>query len=197
MIGSRQLRELLSAVGALLEEQGESVSIVVVGGASLNLSGLVERATDDVDVIARASFSGEKGEPKFVPPDPMPDPLQEAVERVARDFGLDPDWMNTKIGPQWDLGIPPSLKEDLTWQTYGGLRVGIAGRRPLLALKLFAAVDRGTTESVHYQDLLALEPTEEELKEAAEWVRSQDASPVFAEQVDQVIEHARDDTESH
>jgi hypothetical protein len=52
MIGSEQLREVLSAVGELLEAEGQTVRIVIVGGASLNLAGLVDRATDDVDVIA-------------------------------------------------------------------------------------------------------------------------------------------------
>lgn len=143
MIESTQLRDLLSAVGELLEEKGEPASIVVVGGASLNLSGLVNRATDDVDVIARAEGDGES---TLIPPDPMPEPLRDAVERVRRDFGLQPGWLNTAVANQWETSLPPSLKEDLTWQTYGGLRVGVAGRRPLIALKLLAAVDQGAPE---------------------------------------------------
>jgi hypothetical protein len=43
---------------------------------------------------------------------------------------------------------------------------------------------------VHFQDLLALRPTEIELKEAAEWVRLQDTSPQFAEILEQVLDHA-------
>lgn len=67
------------------------------------------------------------------------------------------------------------------------------GRTPhVIALKLFAAIDQGP-ESVHYQDLAALKPTDEELEEAAEWVRAQDTSPVFAEMIDQVIRRVRHD----
>jgi len=190
MIGSERLHVLLSAVGELLEEQGERASIVVVGGASLNLLGLIERTTDDVDVIARAPDAGAEEAPALIPPDPLPDPLQNAVKRVARDFGLEEEWLNTKIGEQWTLGLPPSFEEDLTWQEYGGLRVGVAGRQSLIALKLFAAVDRGP-ESVHAQDLVALSSTDAELDEAAEWVRSQDTSPIFAEQLEEVIQHVR------
>ena len=192
MIESTQLRELLSAVGELLEVEGESASIVVVGGASLNLSGLVNRATDDVDVIARAEGDGES---TLIPPDPMPEPLQDAVERVRRDFGLREGWLNTAVANQWETSLPPSLKEDLTWQTYGGLRVGVAGRRPLIALKLLAAVDQGGPQSVHYQDLVRLAPTDEELEEAREWARSEDSSQIVAQHIDQVIEHVREDAE--
>lgn len=192
MIESTQLRDLLSAVGELLEEKGETASIVVVGGASLNLSGLVNRATDDVDVIARAEGDGES---TLIPPDPMPEPLRDAVERVRRDFGLQPGWLNTAVANQWETSLPPSLKEDLTWQTYGGLRVGVAGRRPLIALKLLAAVDQGGPQSVHYQDLVRLAPTDEELEEAREWARSEDPSPIVGQHIDQVIEHVREDAE--
>lgn len=192
MLGSEELEEVLSAVGELLETQEEHVGIVVVGGASLNLLGLVRRTTGDVDVIAVVQFSENGPEAALVPPDPLPGPLASAIERVARDFGLPEDWMNTEIGAQWDLELPPHLSEDLTWRQYGGLRVGLAGRRTLIALKLFAAIDQGP-QSVHYQDLIALKPTDEELEEAAEWVRTQDASSGFAEMIDQVIRRVRRD----
>jgi len=183
---------VFSAVGELLEAQEERVGIVVVGGASLNLRGVVERTTGDVDVIA--TLHSPEGESDVVraPPDPMPEPLANAVRTVARDFGLPSDWMNTDIGAQWELSPPPHLEEDLTWREYGGLRVGLAGRRTLIALKLFAAVDQGP-ESVHYQDLVALEPTDEEWEEAAEWVGAQDVSPVFANMINQAIRHVQQD----
>ena len=120
----------------------------------------------------------------------MPKPLMNAVETVARDFDLPADWMNAVIGAQWDLGLPPNFEEDLTWRTYGGLRVGLAGRRTLIALKLFAAVDQGP-ESVHVQDLVSLRPTQKEVKEAANWVRAQDASPSFASMIREVVQHVR------
>jgi len=192
VLGSGELKNVFSAVGELLEAQEERVGIVVVGGASLNLRGVVERTTGDVDVIA--TLHSPEGESDVVraPPDPMPEPLANAVRTVARDFGLPSDWMNTDIGAQWELSPPPHLEEDLTWREYGGLRVGLAGRRTLIALKLFAAVDQGP-ESVHYQDLVALEPTDEEWEEAAEWVGAQDVSPVFANMINQVIRHVQQD----
>ena len=130
---------------------------------------------------------GERATPSpLVPPEPLPEPLVRAIGTVARDFGLPADWMNTDVALQWHAGLPPGLEEGLTWRRYDALRVGLVGRRALVALKLFAAVDGGP-EGVHFQDLVALGPTEEELSEAAAWVRTQDASGVFDQMVGEVV----------
>ena len=111
VLGSQDLKDALAAVGDLLLAKDEQIGIVVVGGASLNLLGLVERTTADVDVIARVHPSDGSGQ-TLVPPEPMPKPLMNAVETVARDFDLPADWMNAMIGAQWDLGLPPNFEED-------------------------------------------------------------------------------------
>ncbi|HET6567326.1 MAG TPA: DUF6036 family nucleotidyltransferase, partial [Rhodothermales bacterium] len=157
-----EIDTLLQAVGELLEAEDEHISIVIVGGASLNLLGLVPRTTQDVDVIARVQPTDDPGASILVHPDPMPESLVRAIQTVARDFSLPSDWMNTEIAAQWLQGLPPTLPEDITWRTYGALRVGLAGRQTLITLKLFASADRGPT-SVHYQDLVRLQPNDEEL----------------------------------
>lgn len=174
----------------------ERHAIVVVGGASLNLLGLASRTTDDVDIIASAS-SEETNERRrlYAPPEPLPEALQRAIETVARDFNFPTAWMNTDVASQWKQGLPPWIEEDITWRQFDALDVGLAGRRTLVALKLFAAVDSGP-ESVHYQDLLTLNPSPEGFREAAEWVRTQDAAPEFAEMVDQVIQSVQRDVEN-
>jgi hypothetical protein len=184
---AHDLAEALAACGDLLAAEAQEVAIVVVGGATLNLLGLVRRSTSDVDVIARADMHG--GEFTLVRAEPFPEALVLAAARVARDFGLAPDWLNADVGKQWTQGLPPGMEHDLTWRRYGGLHVGLAGRRTLIALKLFAAVDGGPG-SVHLQDLLALRPSTNELAEAHAWVRTQDASPGFAAILRQVVERA-------
>ncbi len=187
-LGSEAIHELLAAVGDHLAAAGHTVGLVVVGGSSLATQGWVDRVTDDVDVIAQAAWSD--GERVLVAPDPLPPALVEAVARVARDYALDPEWLNTAVGKQWEYGLPPGFEEEITWIRLGGLEVGFAGRRGLIALKLFAAVDQGP-ESVHAQDLRALLPTSKELSEAAFWVATQDASAAFAEELAQVADHVR------
>ena len=123
----------------------------------------------------------------------MPETVVRAARAVARDRDLPADWLNTEIAAQWRTGLPPDLADDLTWRRFGGppggLVLGLVGRRTLITLKLFAAVDRGP-RSVHFQDLRALAPTRAELDVAAAQVRTQDESLVFADMVGQVIERA-------
>ena len=134
----------------------------------------------DVDVIARMPV-GEGTQH----PEPLPPAVVRAAAAVTRDLGLPVEWLNTEIAAQWRTGLPPGLDDDLTWRRFGGLHLGLVGRRTLIALKLFAAVDRGP-RSVHFQDLRTLRPTQAELDEAAAWVRTQDASEAFGEMVGQV-----------
>jgi hypothetical protein len=94
------------------------------------------------------------------------------------------------VARQWSQGLPPWLPDDIAWRRYGGLRVGLVGRRTLIALKLFAAVDQ-SPRSVHAQDLIALAPSDDELREAAEWVETQDASEHFPALVAEMVEHVR------
>lgn len=186
-LNTSTLDTVLHALGDLLAAEGETVRLIVVGGAALSLLGLVDRTTADVDVIAQANVEAPPTTP--LPPEPLPEALTRAAATVARDFGLPPNWLNTEIAAQWRTGLPPGLTDDLTWRRYGGLHLGLVSRRTLLMLKLFAAVDRGP-RSVHFQDLLALRPSAEELEAAAVWVRTQDANPDFAALVGQVAERA-------
>ncbi len=182
----------LGAVGDLLAAEGVEVGIVVVGGTALNLLGIVQRTTDDVDVLAILQDQAGSGGVTLAPPDPLPEPLRRAIARVARDFQLPEDWMNTVVGLQWQTGLPPGLERRLRWRRYGGLRVGLVARYDLIFLKVYAAGDSGGPSSVHFQDLLALRPTGHELQAAAAWVRGQDPTPEFSTIVEQVMTHVRE-----
>jgi hypothetical protein len=78
----------LAAVGDLLAAEGVEVGIIVGGGTALNLLGIVQRTTDDVDVLAVLQDRAGSGGVTLAPPDPLPEPLQRAIARVARDFQL-------------------------------------------------------------------------------------------------------------
>ncbi len=186
-----EIQRALAAAGELLGTERAKVGIVVVGGTALNLLGIVERTTRDVDVLAIVRDGPAAGRVVLAPPDPLPEPLRRAIATVARDFGLSEEWMNTVVGLQWQTGLPPGLEERLHWRRYGGLTVGLADRYDLIFLKLYAAADSGGPSSVHFQDLVALRPTEGELNAAADWARGQDPTPAFSKILEQVIGHVR------
>ncbi|MGI8617509.1 MAG: DUF6036 family nucleotidyltransferase [Gemmatimonadaceae bacterium] len=160
---------------------GVELRLVIVGGAALNLLGLVSRTTTDADVIA-VEHAG-----KLIPPDALPPAVAKGVIAVAASLRLPPDWLNAGPALQMRFGLPPGFQERLTWLTFDTLGIGLASRRDLVTLKLFAAADHWPSRSVHYSDLLSLAPTPEELASAAEWVRTQDASPDFPRLVTAVL----------
>lgn len=160
------LAEQLQSLGAAPQE------IVVIGGSALLALGFTTRATKDVDVVALAE-GGELRSAK-----PLPLDLQTASERIARDYGLDQDWLNP--GPT-DLilwGLPQGFMERLTRREYGpSLSVHFASRLDQIHFKLYALADHGGGR--HETDLRVLEPSERELVEAAKWVTTHDPSPAF------------------
>lgn len=190
------IEEALSRVGELLAAGGHEYAIVVLGGAALDLLGLVNRETRDVDILAFAKprpHEEPSADTVDEPPRPMPEPLQRAAHVVARDLELDVDWLNTEPSRQLRAGLPPGLKTRIRWQLYGALWVGLVDRYDLVFFKLFAAADSGGPKSVHYQDLLALRPSPEELLDASAWVETQDASVEFPGILKRVVGHARKD----
>jgi hypothetical protein len=189
------IERVFAALGELLTAEGMDFGIVVLGGAALNLLGIVERATRDVDVLAITSSTLEDGLLSLTPPEPLPKPLKRAIDRVARDFRLPEDWVDTTMGLQLQTGLPPGLERRIHWTRYGGLVVGLVDRYDLIYFKLYAAADSGGPASVHYQDLIALRPSSIELQEAATWVRKQDPSAGFSIILEQVLERLRTDVD--
>jgi predicted nucleotidyltransferase len=181
----------LQALGEILASQGEHAAVVVVGGTALIMQGFVTRATKDVDVIAISRDPPDRKRKAIEIPEPLPESLFRAIKRVARDYNLPDDWMNTTVGLLWKTGLPSGFEERIHWEQYDGLSLGLADRYDLILLKLYAAADSEGPSSVHYQDLIALQPTNEELDSAARWIRSQDPSALFARILDQVLEHAK------
>ena len=172
--------EALEAVGERLAYDGVTCTLVVVGGAALNLLRIVDRPTIDVDVLACLGDDGAT----LQPPDPLPDALRRAIVAVAHDRGLAENWVNTVVADQWRFGS--------TWETFGGLRVGIVERRDLVCFKLYASADQTGPDNVHVRDLLALRPSDAELQVAAEWVRAQDAGPEFHAVIAKVVAYVQD-----
>lgn len=163
---------ILTALGEQLGAQGAPQEIVVIGGSALLALGLVHRATRDVDVLAIAADGQLRGA------DPLPEPLREARDRVARDFGLPEDWLNPGPTELLRWGLPKDFWSRTVTRHYGNaLTVHFAGRFDQIHFKLYATVDQGGGR--HEADLRALAPTRDELAAAARWSMTQDPSPGY------------------
>ncbi|HTX10046.1 MAG TPA: DUF6036 family nucleotidyltransferase [Solirubrobacteraceae bacterium] len=98
--GSDRVRELLGALSEQLAARGQHYELVVVGGSALLAQGLVERTTQDIDVVAlRQAGALSKA-------DPFPPELIGARNRVASDFGLPENWLNPGPADLMDFGLP-------------------------------------------------------------------------------------------
>lgn len=174
----------LQALGELLQADGKSARVLVVGGAALLLRGWVSRTTHDVDVLAVVDESLRRARTSDL------SDLEPYTRRVADDFELQADWFNSAVALQWQTGLPPRLRDDVAWRSFAALHVGIAGRSTMIALKLCATADH-SPRSVHCQDLLALAPTDVELREARTWALTQDHSEAWPQLLDEVIHHVQ------
>jgi hypothetical protein len=179
---SHRARELLGALSEQLDASGMRYEIVVVGGSALLALGLINRATQDVDVIAfREGGSLTKA-------DPLPPGLVTARARVARDFGLPADWLNAGPAGLMDLGLPPGFPDRVETRDFGhALTVHFASRLDQIHFKLYALVDRGVGK--HEQDLRALAPTAAELVQAARWTRTHDPSEGFRDMLVEALRY--------
>jgi hypothetical protein len=155
----------------------DAVRLVVCGGSALIATGLRQRTTNDADVVALMSDSGE-----LLNPDPLPAFLLEASAQVARDLGLKENWLNNEPsrneGGLFQMGLPAGFTDRLTKQVFGPrLTVYFIGRLDQIHFKLYAAADQ--RDHTHIADLRALNPTDAELEAAARWTMTHDVSEGF------------------
>jgi hypothetical protein len=169
----REIVDTLQSFDRYLAERDLHFKAVVIGGAALNLLGVISRFTKDCDILYPE-----------IPPE---------IEVAARSFAqgaqfkgqiLQEDWLNN--GPASLIGqLNPGWQERLQTIFVGrAITLSCLGRKDLLASKLFALCDRGTDLG----DCLALAPTRNELNELLPWLEQQDANPDWPAHVRATIE---------
>jgi len=183
-----EIESILSALGEQLEGLApETVEILVCGGSALNVLGFIQRATKDVDVIAYVHRDKE-GKVFLIKADPIGPELREASMKVARDFNLPENWLNAGPASAVDLGLPEELMERVITRSFGKkLIIHFLGRYDQIHFKLYAAVDQGAGK--HFDDLLALQPTAEELEKAARWSMTHDVSEGYKQTLQKLLIH--------
>jgi hypothetical protein len=184
----KDVETILSALGEQLEDLlNEPIEILVCGGSALNVLGLLQRTTEDVDVLAYVMRNTE-GKISIVKAEPLINELSVAAQKVARDFNLPEKWLNPGPASAVDLGLPEGLMERVITRKYGNkLTVHYLGRYDQIHFKVYAAVDQGAGK--HLDDLLALEPTSEEIENAARWSMTHDVSDGYKETLKALLDY--------
>jgi hypothetical protein len=183
-----EIESILKALGEQLEIlTPEPVEILVCGGSALNVLGFIRRATKDVDVMAYVHRNKE-GKVSLIKADPLRPELMEASRRVARDFNLPENWLNAGPASTGDFGLPEGLMERVITRAFGKkLVIHFLGRYDQIHFKLYAAADQGPGK--HLDDLLALQPTVEELEKAARWSMTHDVSEGYKQTLQGLLIH--------
>jgi len=184
----KDIETILSALGEQLESLSAGLAeLLVCGGSALIFLGLVHRATKDVDILAYVK-STRSGGTSFVKATPLSDKFIVAAKKVARDFNLPENWINTGPTSAVDLGLPDGLMQRVTTREFGRrLTIHFLGRYDQIHFKLYAAVDQGA--GVHFDDLLSLNPTAEELEQAARWSMTHDVSEGYRQILQGLLNH--------
>ena len=170
MYEPRTLAAALHALGELLADQGYEHQVVAIGGGALSLLGLIERSTEDIDLV------GILERDTLQTAEPLPATLVAAIADVAQLHGLHPKWMNNGPTSLLRNGLPDRFLERCVSRQYGGLTVWFASRFDQIHLKVLA-IERPNDK--HHVDLKRLQPSRGELLSAAAWARRQATGEVF------------------
>ena len=119
MLNIHKLNEALTLLGTRLElNKASPINIIVCGGSSLIITGLVSRTTRDVDVlgIMHPSVDCKKN---IEAADPLPEQLKKAAVQVSKDLGLDENWLNPGPADLVKYGLPDGFVERLQIKNQG------------------------------------------------------------------------------
>ncbi len=162
MIPNMDTYELLVSFDRYLAKRHLNFEAVAIGGAALNLLGVVSRLTKDCDILYPE-----------IPRDIAEASRAFATEVRARGDTLQNDWLNNgpaslanQLLPQWQERLQALFSGNV-------IRLRSLGRVDLLCAKLFALCDRG----IDLGDCIALAPTTDELAKVLAWLELQDANP--------------------
>ena len=178
MYNKKQLEKALSHLGKRLElEDFPSISLIVCGGSALILLGLINRTTKDVDIVA-LGYPDADGKLKIKGSKPFPEIIKKAAQQVARDLGMEENWLNPGPGDLMKFGLPEGFMDRVQTRKYGKvLTIHFIGRYDQIHLKVYASVDQGPGR--HVDDLLALQPDTKEIGSAVKWAMKHDPSEQF------------------
>ena len=154
----------------------DTVTVLCCGASALCVVGALSRRTLDVDAVAMV---GSKDE--IIAVEEFSPEMNEAISAVGLSLGLNPSWFNLAASAILARGLPPgALRRSAKHSMDFGpcLTVRFMDRIDLIALKMSAALDPLVGRR-HVEDLVAIDPTREELKHGADWIGAWPSSASF------------------
>ncbi len=120
------VEKALRRLGAVVEYPSD-IEVLLVGGAAGMITGVLPtaRVTTDCDVMV------------CIPGDAMA-AVESGAERVAKELGLAPNWLNSDVQLRVDTLADGWERRKISVGTYGRLWVWAASRPDLIAMKVLA-----------------------------------------------------------
>ena len=167
----QDMERWLRRVGELLQVQGLTGEIVIVGGAFMTLVLQQREATKDVDAYFATHAEA----------------IREAAARVSEEYGLPPDWLNDAV-----KGFMYAQPELTPWLEVPGLRVYAPDPAYIFAMKALAGRPADLRDLQALSHILRLTSSAEALEIVTRYVPARLLTP----RVQYLIEDLFDDDES-
>lgn len=163
----------------------DPVTVLCCGASALCVVGALSRRTLDVDAVAMIDADGE-----IVAVEEFSPEMNDAISAAGLSLALDRHWFNLAARAILVRGLPAGALERSALHSvdFGPcLTVRFMDRIDLIALKMAAALDPLEGRR-HAEDLVAIDPTREELKHGTDWIATWPSSSAFRQAFHRLLE---------
>jgi hypothetical protein len=163
----------------------DHIAVVCCGASALCVLGLLARRTLDIDAIGLIGSNEEIASIDEFSPE-----VNDAIAAAGLSLGLLPGWFNGAASAVLVRGLPVGALERSAGHAkdFGPcLTARFMARMDLIALKMYAALDPGEGRR-HVKDLVAIDPSREELLHGIEWIGSLPSNPAFKRSLHRLLE---------
>lgn len=172
-----EIEAALSELGRQMAlRDANHLTVLCCGAAALCVVDVLSRSTLDVDAVGAVSLGDQ-----LVPIEAFSTDIATAITATAQKLGLNGDWFNLEASAILDRGLPESAvaRSANHARVFGPcLTVRFMDRLDLIALKMFAALDPAKGRR-HVEDLVAINPSREEIRHGLRWMSAWPSSPHF------------------
>jgi hypothetical protein len=180
------VEQALTELGRQLAlRDADPVTVLCCGASALCVVGALSRRTLDVDAVAMLGADDEIVRVEEFSPE-----MDQAISAAGLSLQLNPDWFNLAARAILTRGLPAGTLERSAKHSmdFGPcLTIRFMDRTDLIALKMSAALDPLDGRR-HIEDLVAIDPTRDELKHGADWISAWPSSASFKQAFQRLLE---------